>query len=78
MRRPDRESVLECVGPEWETTQRIFLRWLGDDGERGIDRHTRDSLRAECFAWLDSLFVMRAIEKQQVEENRAEWRRRVH
>jgi hypothetical protein len=76
MNRPDRESVLECVRPGWETTHRIFLRWLGEDGELGLDRFKRDSLRAELFYVLDGLYVMRAVEKRQVDENRAEWRRR--
>jgi hypothetical protein len=74
-RYPTRESVLACVDSEWRTTHAVFTAWLGEDDSH-LPRTRRDALRAETFYLLDELFVQRAVEKRQVDDRRAEWRRR--
>jgi hypothetical protein len=74
-RHPTRESVLACVTDEYQTTHRIFRAWLGRD-DHDLPRSVRDAMRRDIFYLLDTLFVLGLVEKRQVSETRAEWRRR--
>jgi hypothetical protein len=73
-RYPTRETVLACVNDEWQTTHSIFRAWLGRD-DHGLSRSVRDAMRREIFWLLDTLYVMHAVEKRQVSDVKAEWRR---
>jgi hypothetical protein len=73
-RYPTREAVLACVDGEWQTTHAIFRAWLGRD-DNDLPRSVRDAMRRDVFYILDTLLVMRAVEKRQVSDVKCEWRR---
>lgn len=75
VRSPTERDVLAHVTTEWQTTNAVFLAWLGDDADRVLSRYGRDKLRAEVYLHLDRLFLKDLIECQRPNPDRAEWKR---